>query len=976
MAASSSRQIHQKSLPAASGPAAKAKVPRFQKGQGKAPASASAPRDSKGPAARNAPHDGEELPWNWVSLTDSSASKVRPIFTKDGSYFFSIVGSSVKVHSVATGRVVSTLLAPSPENGVSSSGILTAAVLNPANEFQLITASSTGYITVWDALEASLIQIIDIEQPITHLATHHTIKDAVFVSVLKQSQKKGRADESGAVLRVSLIPTDATAQSPVQKSSEIQPVGKTRSQAAGLAFSASGSWLVAICGNTSYVAKTASLSAGFVKYVSPEHLTCLACHPSEEYFATGDDQGNIRLWYCLNEDQPVDAKDVEKKAQTTVMHWHAHAVASIAFTPNGAYLLSGGEEAVLVLWQLHTARKEFVPRVGAPISTVGVAASTSGPEEYLVGLVDGTYAFISSSTLRIVRSFSRIKLDYSSPSKSASSPPAPLAIHDTTSTLIIPSSHPSSLQIYSPSSSSLVSELEVSPSNRVSRRDDKPIEQARVDRAVISPNGQWMATIDSREGDVSFHGETHLKFWLWDTKSGHWILNTKIDRPHGSKTVNSVSFNPAGRDSASSFLVTTGEDGTIKVWRIRVVKTGANSSEECWVARSTQRFRTELPTHTSWSQDGSVLAVSSGPFVALFDPATNQLHSYVTTPGCKSACSAHFVGRGGRYLVIAGLKEIVLWDLIKQQAHWHHKCSTQIDTVVPHPRQNSFALISKNASSSDEGKTRVSIFSTSSPEPRSTHLLPFTLRNVSWSTLSSCSSSLPSAFSLIGITHTSDVVLVGNGVHPAKQDDTAGKGIPGEPSQSRRTLFQDIFGNSAFSDLTNPRPSVDLPRAKESRGGFSDEPAYLMPPLESLFNDFIGSMVKSRPVEEHSADHEGENEEMDGVDEAYDTGEPLVLGSQSSRVVDDDEMLHFVELFKKTTVDAPRPSSTRLTNKAAGTMNGKANGASHHNSRPGPTTKANGAASSTASPSSAKIASVAPSPSVSINGKKRKKSLG
>jgi len=77
-------------------------------------------------------------------------------------------------------------------------------------------------------------------------------------------------------------------------------VGKTRTTR-GLAVSAGGSWLVAIGGHKAYVAATANLKAGFVKFVSPEALTCLASHPTEEYFATGDDKGNVRLWYCLDE---------------------------------------------------------------------------------------------------------------------------------------------------------------------------------------------------------------------------------------------------------------------------------------------------------------------------------------------------------------------------------------------------------------------------------------------------------------------------------------------------------------------------------------------------------------------------------------------------------------------------------------------------------------------------------------------------
>jgi NET1-associated nuclear protein 1 (U3 small nucleolar RNA-associated protein 17) len=216
------------------------------------------------------------------------------------------------------------------------------------------------------------------------------------------------SDDVGIALQVSLKATVATASSQVQKSSGITTIGQTRSMT-GLDISASGVWLVAIAGHKSYVASTSAPKSGFTKYVSPERLTCLKCHPSEDFFATGDDKGNIRMWYCLNEQTVAKTSDLEKKAQTTTLHWHAHAVSCLAFTPNGAYLLSGGEESVLVVWQLHTGKKEFVPRVGAPIKAVAVSNTKNG-EEYLLGLADATYSFINASTLKMTRSFSHIKL--------------------------------------------------------------------------------------------------------------------------------------------------------------------------------------------------------------------------------------------------------------------------------------------------------------------------------------------------------------------------------------------------------------------------------------------------------------------------------------------------------------------------------------------------------------------------------------
>lgn len=221
------------------------------------------------------------------------------------------------------------------------------------------------------------------------------------------NQEKGNT----LIYRVSLKPSSFVDYSTgYQRSSSILRVGKTRA-AVSLAISHNGAWLVVIGGVKAYVALTSSLESGFTKFVSPEKLTCLAFHPSDEYFATGDEKGQIRLWYCLNNQQSFasnGAAGIERRAQTTTMHWHAHAVAAIAFTANGAYLVSGGEESVLVIWQLQSGKKEFVPRLGSPVKSIAIRQGTE--EEYLMGLADGSYLFVGASSLFVKRSIPRVRL--------------------------------------------------------------------------------------------------------------------------------------------------------------------------------------------------------------------------------------------------------------------------------------------------------------------------------------------------------------------------------------------------------------------------------------------------------------------------------------------------------------------------------------------------------------------------------------
>jgi NET1-associated nuclear protein 1 (U3 small nucleolar RNA-associated protein 17) len=116
------------------------------------------------------------------------------------------------------------------------------------------------------------------------------------------------------------------------------------------------------------------------------------------------------------------------------------------------------------------------------------------------------------------------------------------------------------------------------------------LEPSRVERAVVSSSGEWLATIDTREGDESFRGEVFLKVWRWERSSGLWTLNTRIDRPHGPAKVTSIVFSP-NEASGSTLLVTSGEDGNVKSWRIRSVvdKKAGTSDGEFFIDRVATR---------------------------------------------------------------------------------------------------------------------------------------------------------------------------------------------------------------------------------------------------------------------------------------------------------------------------------------------------------------------------------------------------
>jgi len=117
----------------------------------------------------------------------------------------------------------------------------------------------------------------------------------------------------------------------------------------------------------------------------------------------------------------------------------------------------------------------------------------------------------------------------------------------------------------------LIAELEISPSNRVSRPYEKPLEPCRVDQIAISQCGRWLATVDIRDGsDEGFGIEVYLKLWRWYEEENRWDLNTKIDRPHGNHKLHSIAFCPVAQNETDTLLVSTGGDGNTKTWAMKV----------------------------------------------------------------------------------------------------------------------------------------------------------------------------------------------------------------------------------------------------------------------------------------------------------------------------------------------------------------------------------------------------------------------
>jgi len=77
-----------------------------------------------------------------------------------------------------------------------------------------------------------------------------------------------------------------------------------------------------------------------------------------------------------------------------------------------------------------------------------------------------------------------------------------------------------------------------------------------------------------------------------------------------------------------------------------------------------------MPRCASWSPDASLVAVSLGPHVAIYDPIAATLRQTLIAPECQDSELVDFIGSAGRYLAVAGLSGIVLWDLVSKTGRY------------------------------------------------------------------------------------------------------------------------------------------------------------------------------------------------------------------------------------------------------------------------------------------------------------------
>ncbi|KAF7195343.1 U3 small nucleolar RNA-associated protein 17, partial [Pseudocercospora fuligena] len=335
--------------------------------------------------------------------------------------------------------------------------------------------------------------------------------------------------------------------------------------------------------------------------------------PAELVLAVGNADGKIHVYSDLASlfGSPHNATLPAPR----ILHWHREAVSTVKFSRDGNYLISGGKESVMVIWQLETGHKQFLPHLTAEIERIVVSPDGT---RYAVQMGDNSIMVLSTSELKPVANFAGLQLPIQTETSLIDGVQMPITtavLHPSDATqllMTVPSTQPKTardistrpfLQTFDVRNSRHVSRQALSRNNVTDFNigpEDMPILPPDVSQVAVGADGKWLATVDewivpgsdlehavakttalgphdilALKDQQARRREVYLKFWKWDANQGIWTLSTRVDGPH-DRAANADLGAGAGSvlrlksDPISNTFATAGQDGAVKLWKPRI----------------------------------------------------------------------------------------------------------------------------------------------------------------------------------------------------------------------------------------------------------------------------------------------------------------------------------------------------------------------------------------------------------------------
>ncbi|KAF9604761.1 hypothetical protein IFM89_010263 [Coptis chinensis] len=608
-----------------------------------------------------------------------------PAFSNDGKKLLVCTGNTVSIYSTSTTMLINEL--EGHKGDVTSVIVLPSGSNSTASKILCYcwTSSLDGTICYWDFSVAELIRKVDIRWPVFSMVIPNIIATPIeskgkpsdlfaFVSV-KDASKPDVGSKSllGQIWKCNL-----------SKSSLVGGVLAETGYPEFITISASGEYFGIRNKHKVHLWKILAKDSKYdVKKMKLHHtksFSVLAFHPKERILAAGDVTGRILIWrdfgnrefsgsgvtkkgrVLKNEEERPGVREGDDADSCTTWHWHPSEVKTLSFSSDGAYLYSGGKEGVLVVWQLETGKKKFLPRIGAPLLYF---TESQDPSLSSVSCANNRIHLLKMPSTEIIKSISGIELPCSFPEIYGGLRGG--VVFDHSAGLVVVQTESYSIQFYSLFDNREISQIQVC--ERSHQADDEVTLVLAL--TAVSMDGSKLSTAEVKLPEEGIGGLVCLKFWDSGSRKGEFILSTVIYEPHSDAGISALAFHPT-RDMA----VSSSFGGDFKVWvrSSSIRKKDQVPSKSGWRCHSVGSYKKRPMTAVAFSADGSVLAVAAETIITLWDADKNVLVAVIGEALAKIV-SLSFVGKS-EFIVSASLDSVTqlsVWSTSMLSMSWSYK---------------------------------------------------------------------------------------------------------------------------------------------------------------------------------------------------------------------------------------------------------------------------------------------------------------
>nr|XP_043629244.1 WD repeat-containing protein 75 [Erigeron canadensis] len=603
----------------------------------------------------------------------------QPAFSNDAKKLLVCTGNTVSIFSTATGLQVAEL----EGHTALVTSITVVPATTPASRILCYcwTTSLDGTIKYWDISIPELLKTTDIQLPVYSM---------VIPSLLaQQSENNEKSPDLYAYISVANESSGQILKCNLSKSRLVRGVIVSESKKpVKLTISSSGKYFGFYEKRKIRIWEVPAkdhknVSHRKIKLLHSKNVSCLAFHPTDRIVAAGDVTGRILVWRGFgdrtfagknltngkalkDEDENPGVRGDGDADSCTTWHWHSAEVKVLFFSSDGAYLYSGGKEGVLVVWQLDTGKKKFLPRIGTPLLNY---MNSPDPSLSSISCADNRIHILKMPSMEILKSISGIKLPSPVPEmfKGACND----IVFDHTAGLIAVRTENYCIQFYSLFDDREISEVQVCERNHQPSDDVTMI----LNLVALSFEGSVMCTVETRMAEEGIGGFVTLKFWERESQNNDFSLSTVIYEPHRDAGVSAIAFHPT-----RGMAVSASYGGDFKVWVSNhdVQQNDKLIQRTRWACHAVGSYRKKPMTAAAFSTDGSVLAVAAENVITVWDPDKNVLVAVIGSSR-ESIVNLSFIGESN-FLVSASRgsnPQLSVWSMSKLAVAWSYKLHTE-----------------------------------------------------------------------------------------------------------------------------------------------------------------------------------------------------------------------------------------------------------------------------------------------------------